>query len=157
MLRSTRRDSTCSVKLPKLIYWFPKLWMATATSERFLMTIGKHLSTESQKLQWAYFAQMQWSWFNTKWGKSIHTKALWLRLHRKNWKPETDEETEQHSTNCYLSYESSDSIDSNDTSTKTISADNEAVTQMMGLSTGHAAEHLAKKPQTTSMPSKTLT
>jgi hypothetical protein len=38
--------------------------------------------------------------------------------------PETDKETEQYSTDGYSSYQSSDSIDSDDTSTKTISADN---------------------------------
>jgi hypothetical protein len=58
-----------------------------------------------------------------------------------------------------LSFQSNDSIDSDDTSTKTISAenrandsDNEAV-----FNTGNAAEHIVKKHQTTSMPSKMLT
>ncbi len=57
--------------------------------------------------------------------------------------PESNEETEQHSTNDYLSFQSSDSINSDDTATKTISSengagdtDNEAI-----VNTGHTAEH----------------
>jgi hypothetical protein len=59
----------------------------------------------------------------------------------------TDEETEQHSTNSHLSYKSSDSIDSDDTSTKTISADNGAVNADNGaiVNTGHTAEDFAKE------------
>jgi hypothetical protein len=60
--------------------------------------------------------------------------------------PESNKETEQHSTNDYLSFQSSDSINSDDTPTKTIStenganeADNEAI-----LNTGHTAEHNVK-------------
>ncbi len=73
--------------------------------------------------------------------------------------PETHEGTEQHSNNGYLSFQSCDSIDSDDTLTKTIStdkrannADNEAV-----VDTGNVAEHVMKKHQTISMPSKMLT
>jgi hypothetical protein len=61
--------------------------------------------------------------------------------------PESNEETEQHSTNDYLSFQSSDSINSDDTSTKTISADNRANNADNGavINTGHAAEHLMKE------------
>jgi hypothetical protein len=61
--------------------------------------------------------------------------------------PETEEETEQHKTDGYLSYQSSDSINSDDTSTKTISADNGAVDADDGaaVNTGHTAEHIAKE------------
>jgi hypothetical protein len=61
--------------------------------------------------------------------------------------PETEEETEQHSTDGYLSYQSSDSIDSDDTSNETISADNGSVDADNGavVNTGHAAEHVAKE------------
>jgi hypothetical protein len=59
----------------------------------------------------------------------------------------SDEETEQHSTNSYLSFQSSHSIDSDDTSTKTISidnrannADNEAV-----INTSHHTYHVMKE------------
>ncbi len=68
-----------------------------------------------------------------------------MGLHGKNI-PESNKETEQHSTDDYLSFQSSDSINSDDTSTKTISAktradnaDNEAV-----INTGHTAEHDVK-------------
>ncbi len=60
--------------------------------------------------------------------------------------PEYNKETEQHSTDDYLPFQSSDSINSDDTSTKIISAengadkaDNEAV-----INTGHTAEHDVK-------------
>jgi hypothetical protein len=60
--------------------------------------------------------------------------------------PESNKGTEQNSTNDCLSFQSSDSIDSHDTSTKTISAengandaDNEAI-----VNTGHTAEHDVK-------------
>jgi hypothetical protein len=60
--------------------------------------------------------------------------------------PETEKETEQHSTDDYLAFQSSDSINSDDTLTKTISAenrannaDNEAV-----VNTGHTAKHDVK-------------
>jgi hypothetical protein len=60
--------------------------------------------------------------------------------------PESNKETEQYSTKDYLSFRSCDSIDSDDTSTKTISdenrannADNEAV-----VNTGHTAKHDVK-------------
>jgi hypothetical protein len=59
---------------------------------------------------------------------------------------ESYKETQQHSTDDYLSFQSSDSINSDDTSTKTISAenradnaDNEAI-----LDTGYTAEHNIK-------------
>jgi hypothetical protein len=45
--------------------------------------------------------------------------------------PETYNVTEQHSTNDYLSFRSSESINSYDTSTKTISAENKPTTQTM--------------------------
>jgi hypothetical protein len=47
----------------------------------------------------------------------------------------------------YLAYRSSDSIDSDDTSTKTISADNRAINADDGaiINPGHAAEHVAKE------------
>jgi hypothetical protein len=61
--------------------------------------------------------------------------------------PETDEETEQHSTDGFLSYQSSDSINSDDTSSKTISADNGAnnIENGAAINTGHAAEHVVKE------------
>ncbi len=88
MQRTTRRDMNCDV--PKLIYWLPKLWMATAISEDSWQ-IWEHGQVQShKKLQRAHFVQMQWSWFNTRQGKTIHTKALWLWLCRKkqsnNWR-----------------------------------------------------------------------
>ena len=61
--------------------------------------------------------------------------------------PETDKESEQHSTDGYLSYQSSDSINSDDTSTKTIRSDNGAVNADDGavVNTGHAIEHVTKE------------
>jgi hypothetical protein len=59
----------------------------------------------------------------------------------------TDEEIEQHSIYGYLSYQSSDSINSDDTSTKTISADNgtdDADNEAI-VNTGHTAEHVMKE------------
>jgi hypothetical protein len=59
---------------------------------------------------------------------------------------ESNEESEQHSTDNYLSFQSSDSINSDNTSTKIISAvngannaDNEAI-----VNTGHTVEHDVK-------------
>ncbi len=47
----------------------------------------------------------------------------------------------------YLSYQSSDSINSDDTSSQTISTDNGAVDADDGaiINTGHATEHVAKE------------
>jgi hypothetical protein len=61
--------------------------------------------------------------------------------------PESGKETEQHSTNGFLSHQSSDSIYSDDTSTKTISADNTVIDTEDGaiINTGHAAEHVTKE------------
>jgi hypothetical protein len=85
-------------------------------------------------------------------------QSLVTSIMQKN-NPETEEETEQHSTNGYLSYQSSDSIDSDDSSTKTISADNGASTQTMEPSSTQATplNTSQKKSQTTSTPSKMLT
>jgi hypothetical protein len=61
--------------------------------------------------------------------------------------PEADEETEQHSTDDYLSFQSNNSINSDDTSSKTINADNEAVNADKGaiINTGHGDEHVTKE------------
>jgi hypothetical protein len=47
----------------------------------------------------------------------------------------------------YLSFQSSDSIDSDDTSSKTINADNKAIDAHNGaiVNTGHGTEHVAKE------------
>ena len=47
----------------------------------------------------------------------------------------------------YLSFQSSDSIDSDDTSSKTINADNKAIDAHNGaiVNTGHATEHIVKE------------
>ncbi len=60
--------------------------------------------------------------------------------------PESNGETEQHSTDDYLSFWSSDSIDSDDTSTKPISAENGAnnAHNEAAVNTGHIAEHNIK-------------
>jgi hypothetical protein len=61
--------------------------------------------------------------------------------------PKTDKETEQHSINNYLSFQSSDRFNSDDTSTKTISAENRAdnADNYTIVNTGHAAEHIVKE------------
>jgi hypothetical protein len=61
--------------------------------------------------------------------------------------PESGKETEQHGTEGYLSYQSSESINLDDTSTKTISTDNRAMDSDDGaiMNTGHAAEHFVKE------------
>jgi hypothetical protein len=66
--------------------------------------------------------------------------------------PETDEETEHYSTAGYFSYQSSDSINSDDTSSKTM----EPSTLMMEPLSTQATllNTLGKKPQTTLTPSK---
>jgi hypothetical protein len=78
-------------------------------------------------------------------GKTIHTKALWLGLRGKII-PESNKETEQHSTNNFLSFWSSDSIDSDDNSTKIISTENEAndADNEAVVNTGHTAKHDVK-------------
>jgi hypothetical protein len=58
--------------------------------------------------------------------------------------PESNEETEQHSTDNYLSFQSSDSIDSDDTSTKSISAENRATNADNKAIVSHTAEHNIK-------------
>jgi hypothetical protein len=60
--------------------------------------------------------------------------------------PESNKETEQHSTDDYLSFQSSDIIDSDYTSTKTISAENKAndADNEAVVNTGHTAEHDVK-------------
>jgi hypothetical protein len=57
--------------------------------------------------------------------------------------PESNEETEQHSTDNYLSFQSSDSIGSDNTSTKTISGENRAgnADNKFIVNTGHTAEY----------------
>jgi hypothetical protein len=62
-------------------------------------------------------------------------------------KPETDKETEQHSNDGYLPHQSSDSIDSDDTSTKTITTVIRAVNADDGavINIGHTAEHVVKE------------
>jgi hypothetical protein len=64
-----------------------------------------------------------------------------------NIHPETDEETEHYSTDSYFSFQSSDSINSYDTSSKTINADNGAIDADDGaiLNIGRATEHVAKE------------
>jgi hypothetical protein len=75
--------------------------------------------------------------------KDYSHQSLVTSITQKKTHPETEEETEQHSTDGYLSCQSSDSIGSDDTSTKTISADNGAINTNNGaiVNTGHTAEH----------------
>jgi hypothetical protein len=73
-----------------------------------------------------------------------HQSLVTLIMQKKN--PETDKEIEKHSTNDYLSFRSSDSINSDDTSTKSISAENRAnnAGNEAVVNTGHTAEHDVK-------------
>ncbi len=89
---------------------------------------------------------MQWSWFNTRWRKMIHTKALWLWLCRK--KQSRNRQRNRSTWYRWLFVISiKDSINSDDTSTKSISADNGAIDADHGavVNTGHATEHVAKE------------
>jgi hypothetical protein len=120
--------------------------MATATSERFLTTIGARLRTKSQETSMGVYCADALIVVYHEMRKTDSHQSLVSWIARKKNIPETEEETEQHSTNDYLSFQSSDSINSDDTSTKTISAengannaDNEAITN-----TGHTAEHNVK-------------
>jgi hypothetical protein len=61
--------------------------------------------------------------------------------------PKTDEEIEQHITDSNLSFQSSDSINSDDTSTKIISTYNQANDADDGaaVNTGHPTEQIVKE------------
>ena len=111
------------------------------------MTIGARLSAESQETTTGVFCTDALIMVLHKMRKEdSHQSHVTLIMWKKN-NPETEEETEQHNTNDYLSYQSSDRNNSDDTSTKTISADNRAVDADNGaiINTGHTAEHVAKE------------
>ncbi len=78
-------------------------------------------------------------------GKQFTPKPCVLDYAEKNI-PESNKETEQYSIDDYLSFQSSDSIASDDISSKIISAENGAddADNEVVINTGHTAEHNVK-------------
>jgi hypothetical protein len=71
-------------------------------TERFLMTIGVRLKTESQETTTGVFFANALIMVKHKMRKNDSHQSLVTWITRKNI-PETDKETEQHSTDDYLS------------------------------------------------------
>ncbi len=147
MQRSTTRDSNCDVKLPKFYQVIPKVMDGYCKRQK---VPDDYRSKVQDRVTRNYNACIERKCIDhglTRDKERRFTPKPNDLDYADKYHPETDEETEQHSTDDYLSFQSSDSINSDDTSTKTINADNGAVNADNGaiLNTGHGTEHIAKE------------